>query len=88
MDKSKVEKFNELQQAAEHHYSCGRYVLAKEIYTAILTLCRQGTYKEQRVLSCIDDMTELINIDNSFLDAEMIEPVRKTTKDIIDENKT
>lgn len=54
----KVEKFNELQQAAEHHYSCGRYVLAKEIYTAILTLCREGTLKYQRILSCIEDMQE------------------------------
>lgn len=85
---SKVEKFKELQPSAEHYYSCGRYVLAKEIYTAMLTLCRPGTLKYQRVESCIEDMQEYIDIDNLFLDAETTELLRETLKNISNENKT
>ncbi len=85
MDKSKVNKFNDLQRIAEYFYSRGRYVKAKEVYATMLTLCREGTLKHQRVLSNISDMQEYIDIDNSILDAEMTDPLRETLKNISDE---
>ena len=81
----RIKKFNDMQPIAEKFYMEGDYVRAKETYRCMLTLCRPGTYKEQRVLSCIDDMQEQIDINNAMHDAEMTEPLRKKLKDISDE---
>ena len=56
----RMDKFNELQRLAEWYYSKGMYKTAKSYYTEMLKYTKDGTDKQNRVLSCIDDMNHYL----------------------------
>lgn len=86
MSKSKSCKFVELQQIAENFYQRGRYTKAKKVYEAMLTLTRDNTDKQNRVLSCISDMNIAIKknlnkgIDEAVKETELTDKIKDITK--------